>query len=173
MLKYSKGKKISLNLTLINNDGSPENNATVNYELYDDNYNLLLSNSNLVFNEQLGSYIDIIDPELKWTNQEEGLYHIKWYINNTVEDYPDSVVEDLYIETYDDKLDKILGLVHQNIYIDETEYDKENNLISARLTIYKDPESVGTNNNILSQYKIECDALARGTFTSWSQTEII
>lgn len=136
MLKYSKGQKISLNLTLINNDGSPESNANISYEVYDDN-NVILSNNNLSFNKQLGSYVDIIDPDTDWIDQKEGIYHIKWYINNTIEDYPENVVENLYIERYDEKLDKILGLVHQNIFIDETEYDEEKNMTRARLTIYK------------------------------------
>lgn len=172
MIKYSKGQNISINLTLINNDGNPEDNADVSYNLYDDKNNLLLSNSELPFNEQLGSYVDVIDPLLDWPDQEEGIYYINWIIENTTEDYPNTVTEELYIHDYNNKLDKILGLVHQNIYIDQTEYDKYDNLKSARLTIYKDSESVGTNENILGRYRIESHSDHRGTFTYWKQTEI-
>jgi len=77
MLRYSKDHKISINLTLVNNDGSPEENATVNYKIYDDSNTLQLSGNSVTYNEQLGSYIDIIDPSTDWTTQEGGLYYIK------------------------------------------------------------------------------------------------
>jgi hypothetical protein len=64
MLSYSKGHKISLNLTLVNNDGSPEENATVNYKIYNESNTIELSGNNLPFNSQLGSYIDVIDPSI-------------------------------------------------------------------------------------------------------------
>jgi UDP-N-acetylglucosamine 2-epimerase len=72
----------------------------------------------------------------------------------------------LYIEKYDEKLNKILGLLHENMVIDQTQYDRYNNLISARVRIYSDSSSVGTTNNILSTYKISCNSSGQGTFTS-------
>lgn len=169
MLKYSKGHKISLNLTLINNDGSPEANAEVKYELYDENSIIILSNNNLTYNEQLGSYIDVIDPTTQWSNQEEGIYYIKWYIDNTTEDYPNTAVEELYIELYDEKLDRILGLSHENTYIDEPEYDKYHNLKSARMRLYSDSLSVGSNNNVIAIYRITAVSDGLGKFLYWEQ----
>ena len=64
MLTYSKGHKISLNLTLINNDGSPEDEATVNYKIYNESNTLELSGNDVAYNSQLGSYIDVIDPSV-------------------------------------------------------------------------------------------------------------
>jgi hypothetical protein len=197
MLKYSKGNKISLNLTLVNNDGSPESNAIVSYILFDDENNEILSNNSLVFNEQLGSYIDIINPEIDWVNQVEGIYFINWNISNTTEDYPNEIVEELYIELYDEKLDisnekldiirnnisddfnitdekldKILGLVHSNVYIDEPDYDKYGNLVSARLRTYTKSTSVGSDEDVLASYRIYSDTSSRGKFVSWQQIEI-
>jgi len=169
MLKYSKGQKISLNLTLINNNGSPESNADIKYEIYNDINEIVYYNNNLVFNEQLGSYIDVIDP---WENQQQGIYHVKWYINNAVEDYPNTAVEELYIEEYDNKLDKILGLVHQNCFIDQAKYDGMDNLIQARMRIYSDAQSVGTNDNVLATYKIQSNPSGTGKFNYWLQVEV-
>ncbi len=172
MLKYSKGQKISLNLSLINNDGSPENNAIVNYKIYNESNTLILSGGPLIYNEQLGAYIDIINPSSDWTTQEEGLYFINWEINNVNEIFPNEATEELYIESYDEKLDKILGLVHQNILIDQPGYDRFGNLKSARVRIYKDSSSVGTNSNILATYKITSESTELGQFSYWKQVEI-
>ena len=171
MLKYSKGKKISLNLTLVNNDGKPEENADIKYEIYDYGNTLVYFNNSVPFNPQLGSYIDVIDPATQWTSQEEGVYHVKWYISNTVEEYPQTVVEPLYIDTYDNKLDKILGLVHENVFIDEPEYDEYGNLIGAKVTLYSNSASVGTYEDVIATYKIEAEAESQGKLVYWKQVE--
>ena len=169
MLKYSKGQKISINLTLINNDGSPESNATVNYEIYDDTDTLHLSGNSVTYNSQLGSYIDIIDPSSEWPNQEEGVYYIKWEISNTTEDYPNVATEEMYIESYDDKLDRLLGLSHENTFIDQAVYDQYGNLETARLRIYSDPDSVGTDANVIAEYEIPANTTDIGRFDTWQQ----
>lgn len=68
-----------------------------------------------------------------------------------------------------DDLKRVLGLVHENIFIDLPSYDDDSNLISARLRIYSNPLSVGTNNNILATYIIESDSSGPGKFTNWKQ----
>lgn len=173
MLKYSKGQKISINLTLINNDGSPESNATVNYKVYDESNTLHLSGNELTFNEQLGSYIDVIDPVSDWVSQEEGVYYIKWEISDTTEDYPDTAVEEMYIESYDDKLDRILGLSHENTFIDQAVYDEYGNLETARLRIYTDTESIGTDSNVIAEYEISANTTDIGRFSSWQQRRTV
>lgn len=172
MLRYSRGHKISINLTLINNDGRPESNATVNYKIYDDSNTLQLSGNSITFNEQLGSYIDIIDPPIDWTMQQEGLYYIKWEISNTTEDYPSAATEELYIESYNDKLDRVLGLSHEDIFIDNTTYDQYGNLESARLRIYSDSASVGTDSNVIAEYEINANTTDIGRFATWSQKKV-
>jgi glycosylphosphatidylinositol transamidase (GPIT) subunit GPI8 len=68
-----------------------------------------------------------------------------------------------------DNLKRALGLLHENIYIDTPVYDDNSNLISARVRIYSNNTSVGTNNDIIGTYLITSDASGRGTFNSWSQ----
>jgi len=70
-----------------------------------------------------------------------------------------------------DDLSKVLGLVHQNIFIDEPEYDNSANLISARIRIYSNSGSVGTGQNILSTYRITAVGDGPGKFTTWKQIE--
>lgn len=68
-------------------------------------------------------------------------------------------------------LKKVLGLVHENIYIDEPAYDEVGNLISARLRIYSTSASVGTNNNIIATYRITADPDGPGKFVYWQQVK--
>ena len=172
MLTYSKGHKISLNLTLVNNDGSPEENADVNYKIYNESYTMELSANNLPFNSQLGSYIDVINPKVDWPSQEEGIYFVKWEISSTVEEYPNEVTEELHIEKYDEKLDRLLGLMHENTYIDKPVYDKYDNLTQARMRIYSDSASVGTDNNVIGEYEIRANGTAVGKFSFWQQKRL-
>ena len=172
MLTYSKGQKISLNLTLINNDGLPESNANISYKIYNSTNSLELSGNNIPFNEQLGSYIDVIDSENDWPSQEEGIYYILWEIKNVVEDYPEKITEELYINDYNNKLDRILGLVHENMIIDNPIYDQYDNLKSARLRIYDDADNVGTENGIIGEYEIYAETNNVGKFSHWLQRRL-
>jgi hypothetical protein len=72
----------------------------------------------------------------------------------------------------DGALKKVLGLVHQNIYIDQPAYDGDGNLVGGRLRIYSDSASVGTNLNVLATYIITSGGDGAGKFTYWQQVEI-
>lgn len=65
-----------------------------------------------------------------------------------------------------------LGLSHSNMLIDDTIYDEHGNLISARVRIYSDAASVGTNNNVIDTYRIEADGTQCGQFSYWKQVVI-
>lgn len=67
---------------------------------------------------------------------------------------------------------KTLGLVHHNFYIDQTTYDDFGNMVSARVRIYSDSASVGTNTNIIETYLITADATECGQFNYWTQVKI-
>lgn len=64
---------------------------------------------------------------------------------------------------------RLLGLVHENIFIDNTEYDATGNLIAARVRIYSDASSVGTDLNVIGTYTIQVVTSGAGKFVSWSQ----
>lgn len=67
---------------------------------------------------------------------------------------------------------KTLGLVHHNFHIDQADYDEHGNMIGARIRIYSDAASVGTNSNVIETYRIESDGTQCGQFTYWKQVKI-
>jgi hypothetical protein len=71
-----------------------------------------------------------------------------------------------------DDLKRLLGLTHENIFIDLPEYDNGGNLTSARVRIYSNPVSVGTDIDVIGTYQItaETESIA-GKFTSWKQVK--
>jgi hypothetical protein len=71
-----------------------------------------------------------------------------------------------------ESLKRTLGLMHENIYIDQPGYDINSNLISARVRIYSDSASVGTTNNVIGTYQITSDGTGRGQFANWRQVKV-
>ena len=171
----NQNENIGMTLQLIKSNGvNVEENATVTYRIFDDTGTLeLVSEQSAIFNDTTKSYINTLDPSVSWIGQEVGSYLIIWSVSNTDDDFNDTYTEDLQINIDKTKIDKILGLVHQNIVIDETEYDDRGNLVTARLRIYKDSASVGTNNNVIGTYEITADTNnIAGRFTTWRQIAI-
>ena len=98
-----------------------------------------------------------------------------WYINVTNKTYfPWGKNDDIYVDSADltdvyDVVIKTLGLVHHNVFIDQPVYDEFGNMISARVRIYSDSASVGTNSNVIETYRLESDGTECGQFTYWKQ----
>ena len=67
---------------------------------------------------------------------------------------------------------RLLGLVHENIFIDNPVYSGDGDLTSARLRIYSNPASVGTINDVIGTYTISAPTSAPGQFTTWKQVRI-
>lgn len=63
----------------------------------------------------------------------------------------------------------LLGLMHENIFIDSTVFDEFNNLVKARVRIYSDSSSVGTDENIIGTYNMSCNSNGPGKFKMWKQ----
>lgn len=84
-------------------------------------------------------------------------------INQIYEKLPNGQIAD------SDDLKRVLGLIHENIFIDLPTYDDDDNLIGARVRIYSDAVSVGTTNNVLATYIISSDGDGCGKFTNWKQ----
>lgn len=70
-----------------------------------------------------------------------------------------------------DDVKRILGMVHENVYIDQPSYDTNKNLTSARLRIYSVAGSVGTDNDVLATYTITAVGDGAGKFTSWKMVK--
>ena len=49
---------------------------------------------------------------------------------------------------------RILGLNHENIFIDELVYDGNSNLVSSRVRTYSTATDVGTNTNVIATYNM-------------------
>ncbi len=170
----NKGEDIGLTLQLIKSDGiNVEENATVTYRILDPTATVeLVSEQSTVFNDVTKSYIDTLVPSISWVDQEVGSYLIVWSVSGTDDDFSEIYTEDLQISIDETKIDKILGLVHQNILIDQTGYDKYGNLSTARVRIYSVSGSVGTDNNVIATYEITSVSTETGKFTTWIQKEV-
>ena len=84
-----------------------------------------------------------------------------------------SIDEEYYKIELGGYVDKILGLVHHNIYIDEPEYDEYDNMVSSRLRIYSNPDSVGSSANVISSYRVTSLGIENGKFSMWKQVELV
>ena len=169
----NKGENIGLTLQLIKSNGkSVEETATVTYKIFDDTGTIEnVSEQTTMYNSDTKSYVDSLVPSASWLDQNVGSYLIVWSVSNTNDDFNDTYTEDLQVNIDKDKIDKILGLVHQNIYIDNTKFDRNGNMYSARLRIYSDSSSVGTTMNVLATYQITAQTTGIGKFSYWKQVE--
>jgi len=163
-------ENIGMTLQLIKSDGiTVEESAIVTYRIFDDTGIVeLVSEQTATYNTTTKSYVDSLVPSVSWIDQEVGSYLVVWSVSNTDDDFNDTYTEDLQVNIDKTKIDKILGLVHQNILIDETVYDDWGNLASARVRLYHDSNKT----NLLSTYQITSVSTEAGKFTTWEQVEV-
>lgn len=173
-MKINKGENIIMTFQLIKSDGvSVEESATVSYKIIDSTGTVeVVSSQTATYNTTTKSYLDTLSPSASWTTQEVGSYIIVWTIADTTDDYNDTYTENLEIGIDKTLIDRIIGLVHENIYIDNTIFDSDNNLEQARLRIYSDAASVGTSSNVIGTYAISATPSGPGKFLNWSQVEV-
>lgn len=91
--------------------------------------------------------------------------------------FPWGKSDDVFISSSDltgiyDIVIRTLGLVHHNVFIDETSFDENGNMISARVRIYSNSSSVGSDNDVIEKYLITADGAECGRFNYWSQVVI-
>jgi hypothetical protein len=114
-------------------------------------------------------------------------HYVAWFVPNMIGTWMLTLIHPLYFpwgksgdvqvygsdfDTISSDLDRIKGLVHQNMYIDNPTYDADGNLIGARCRIYSDSASVGTPANIIATYEITSNGIGPGKFSYWQQVEI-
>jgi len=98
-----------------------------------------------------------------------------WYVIVTHATYfPWGKTDDIQVFSTDidgvyEDVRKTLGLVHHNMYIDEPVYDEVGNMVSARVRIYSNKNSVGTDNDVIETYLITADGTQCGQFNYWQQ----
>lgn len=168
-MEVNKGENITLTLQLIKSDGvSVEEDATVSYKIFDASGVVeLVSSQTASYNSTTQSYVDILIPSGSWINQEVGNYLIVWSIADTDDDFNSIYTEQLNVNIDKDLIDRILGLVHQNIVIDETIFDQFGNMRSARLRIFREASKT----NVIATYRITARPKGPGRFTTWEQVE--
>lgn len=173
-MKINKGEDILLTLQLVKSDGkSVEIDATVTYKIIDSTGTVeVVASQSATYSILTESYLDTLDPAILWTTQEVGSYIIVWTVSGTDDEFNSTYTENLEIGIDKVLVDKILGLVHSNIYIDHAVYDKFNNLESSRIRLYSNSASVGTDNDVLATYEITAPSHDYGKFTTWKQVEV-
>lgn len=112
-----------------------------------------------------GNYKYLFTPNLTgtWYVMLTDTLYFPWGKTDDIQVF-NSDIDDIY-----DNVIKTLGLVHNNMQIDEATYDEFGNMIGARVRIYSDAVSVGTNSNVIETYRIEADGTECGKFTYWKQ----
>ena len=101
-----------------------------------------------------------------------------WYVVVTHPAYfPWGKTDDVYVTEADltevyEIVRRTLGLVHHNMFIDNPVYDEYGNMISARVRIYSDAASVGSDLNVIESYLITADGTQCGQFNYWQQVVI-
>jgi hypothetical protein len=114
-------------------------------------------------------------------------HYVAWFVPNMIGTWMLTLIQSVYFpwgksadiqvygsdfDTISSDLDRIMGLVHQNMYIDEPTYDSDGNLVGARVRIYSNSASVGTLANIIATYQITSNGIGPGKFSYWQQVEI-
>lgn len=73
------------------------------------------------------------------------------------------------IDDFGADIKRLLGLHHENMYLDTPVYDVYNNLTSARMRIYSNADSVGTANNVIATYTITAVGTGVNKFSTFKQ----
>jgi hypothetical protein len=223
-MQVIKNRNIPLSLQLIKADLTYEDDAVVNFSIYNsDTTTLEVIETTANWNSILNSYTSTLIPSASWVNQEVGNYLLVWNISNTDYFASTMIEEFVVIEDSNTRLnsvdgdlntinnnvltnithtlgisgdlntinnnvltnithtlgisgdlsiislnvEKILGLVHQNMVIDETLFDTDGNLYSARVRIFRDSAKT----DLISTYRITAATTGPGKFSSWEQIE--
>ena len=172
MIHGTKDKQVIEYFTVSDSSGnliSGIDSSAFNIFIYD-------STSTEVSNIIGGYFTDLGDGNYKYsfTPNMNGI----WYVVVTHSIYfPWGKTDDIYVDTENlsgiyDIVIKTLGLVHHNVYIDQTIYDEHSNMMSARVRIYSNKDSIGTNDDIIETYLITSNSDECGKFNYWEQAVI-
>lgn len=162
-------KNVYKSFSVIDSEGNPVTGLNDNdlvIKLFDDNGNEINGSIQI-------SVIELEDGHYRigFIPVVSGEYFIVIYNNDYFPNGKTGTIR-IYEESFDslgDRQKLILGLVHENIFIDQTVFDSNNNMIKARIRIYSNSDSVGTENDILSSYQITAVSDGPGKFKSWMQ----
>lgn len=124
-------------------------------------------NFNSVYTEQLNINIDENDI----TGVNTNILGVSGDIANMQLDVSQILTNSITIsgDVHDMALnvERILGLVHQNMVIDQTVFDGFRNLTSARVRIFREAAKT----NVIATYRITATPSGAGRFVDWEQVE--
>jgi hypothetical protein len=82
----------------------------------------------------------------------------------------DTAISDAGLATNTD-MKRALGLMQENISIDNPTFDSNNNLLTARFRIYSDSASVGTDDDVLATYNMTATFSGAGKVTTYKMVQ--
>jgi hypothetical protein len=81
-------------------------------------------------------------------------------LNTTINDNQNVLLGSF--SSQEELLVRVLGLNHENIYIDNLEYNSSSLLTNSRLRLYSNPASIGTGSDVIATYNMTSEYV--GTF---------
>ena len=102
------------------------------------------------------------------TAQDEALTRVD---SNVIQLQTDFSVTAAYVATITADVKRVLGLLHENIYISDPTFDSDGNLVGSKIRIYSDADSVGSDDNVIATYQATSEGAGLGKFTYWQQTK--
>ena len=67
---------------------------------------------------------------------------------------------------------RILGLVQENFFIDQTNYDSNGNMTQSRIRIYNNASNVGSNTGVIATYNMLASYDSNGNMESYSVDKV-
>lgn len=114
----------------------------------------------------------------EYAGADPTLYNYAWYAQYTGATevdgayvYGESDVEGEVL-TVNTLVSRVLGLVQENQYIDNTTFDVDNHMLTARLRTYTDAVSVGTAANVLATYDITATYDVNGDMVTFKVVKV-
>lgn len=82
----------------------------------------------------------------------------------------DTAISDAALAT-SAEMQRALGLMQENFYLDDPTFDSSNNLLTARVRIYSDSASVGTSDDVLATYNMTATFSGAGKVTTYKMVK--
>jgi hypothetical protein len=139
---------------------------------------LTISDFSIFLFDGSNNAIDPVDVGLNVTGLGSGHYRLS-FIPDSIGNWLLSIRNTLYFpwgkaasinveeESLSSMLKRILGLVQENYTLDMCSYNKNGCLTQARMRVYEDAVSVGTDNNIIAEYEVTGTYDSKGKLTTY------
>ena len=127
-MQFIKGQNIPLTLQLIKADLTSEDDATITYDIYDNDLTTnLVSTQSAIWNSSFNCYFDDLDVTTNWLNQADGNYILKWNISDT-DLFSKTMIENICIYSSSINIDSTssIDVIQINDKLDSIQTDVDN-----------------------------------------------